>query len=238
VRLLGAILTIDSIGEPRGLHEKVVSMTAPKAIFEAFSISHAQILDGDTSFIDTAFGLYDEDLDIYGVSEGTLTPDTATFENQGDDDTLSRWNWVNFVDVAVKAGYISLPLLSSITGRPIETIVDATAAGAGGPKPQNNVIAMDLWHEDDSNVNAKPMILKCPSRDSRGAARDLIIGLYSVTNLGTMTFDGPVYKDGLKMNLAGTAVRSLYDEKGVAFPDGKKRAGRLLSIGRAKPVTT
>jgi hypothetical protein len=225
------------IGDPRGVHEKVVSMTAPKSIFEAFSISHAQILDGTTSFLDTAFAPYDEDLDIYGVSEGTLSPDTATFENQGDDDTLSRWNWVNFVDVAVKAGYISLPLLAEITGRPITTIVDNTPAGSGGPKPANNVYKFDLWHEDDSNVSAKPMILKCPSKDSRGAARDLIIGLYSVTNLGTMTFDGPVYKDGMKMNLAGTAVKSLYDEKGVAFADGKRRTGVLLSVGRAKPVT-
>jgi hypothetical protein len=212
-------------------------MPAPTPIFEGFSVTHAQLLDGATSFLDTAFAAYDEDLDIYGVSEGSLSPDTATYENQGDDATLSRWNWMNFAEVAIKAGYISLPLLATITGRPMTTIVDNTPAGSGGPKPENNAFKFDIWHEDDSNVASKPMILKCASKDSKGAARDLIIGLYSVTGLGTMTFDGPVYKDGLKMNLLGTAVATMYDEKGIAFTDGKKRAGTLLSVGRAKPVT-
>jgi hypothetical protein len=210
-------------------------MPAPMPIFEGFSVTHAQILDGTSSFLDANFAAYDEDLDIYGVSEGSLTPDTATYENQGDDATLSRWNWMNFAEVAIKAGYISLPLLESITGRSMTTIVDATPVT---PVPENNVFKFDIWHEDDSNVSAKPMLLRCASKDSRGAARDLVIGLYSVTGLGTMTFDGPVYKDGLKMNLLGTAVQSMYDEKGIAFPDGKKRAATLLSVGRAKPVTS
>lgn len=200
-------------------------MTAPTAIFEGFSISHAQILDGTTSFIDTAFAAYDEDLDIFGVADGSLEPDTDSYDNEGDDVVLSTWEWLNKATIAAQAGYISLPVYSSITGRPIIT----TGTGA------NTAHAMDLWHEDDFAAAAKPMILKCPSRDSKGAARDLVIGLYRVS-FGAMTFDGPAFKDGLKANYNGTANFSLYDEEGVPFADGKKRVGRLISVGKTAPV--
>lgn len=200
-------------------------MTAPTKIFEIFSISHAQILDGATSFLDTAFAAYDEDLDIFGVADGSLEPDTDSYDNEGDDVVLSTWEWMTKATVTCQAGYISLPVLASITGRPIVT----TGTGA------TTAHEMDLWHEDDFSQGAKPMILKCASRDSKKAARDAVIGLYAVS-FGPITPEGPSYKEGTKWNYGGTGNFSLYDETGVAFPDGKKRVGRLLSIGKTAPT--
>lgn len=200
-------------------------MTAPSAIFEGFSISHAQIMDGTSTFIETAFAAYDADLDIYGVADGSLEPDTDSYDNEGDNVVLSTWEWLNKATIALQAGYISLPVLASITGRAVTT----TGTGA------STAHAMDIWHEDDFAGSARPMILKCPSRDSLGNARDLVIGLYKVS-FGAMTFDGPAFKDGLKANYNGTANFSLYDETGAAFADGKQKVARLISVGKVAPA--
>lgn len=202
-------------------------MAAPKQIFEGFSLSHAQVLTGAETFIAAAFAAYNEDFDIYGVNSGNLTPDTDSFENNGDDATLSRWEWLNFAELEVQAGYISLPVYETITGRAATT----TASTIVG----NTAYGMDIWHENDFNVASKPMILKMPSKDSAGAVRQLVIGLYKVA-FGPITFEGPEYKEGLKVNYTGTALMSTLDEAGVAFSDGKKRVGRLLSIGSAAPA--
>jgi hypothetical protein len=200
-------------------------MTAPSKIFEGFSISHAQILDGTTDFVAAAFAAYDEDFDIYGVSDASLDPDTDSFDNAGDNVNLSTWNWLNKVDIALQAGYISLPLAAEITGRPVTTL--GTLA--------SSAYRFDIWHEDDYNVSSRPLLLKCPSKDNRGVARDLLIGIYSF-GFGAMTFDGPSDKDGLKVNYNGTANYSLYDEVGTAFPDGKKRVACLVSVGKVVPA--
>jgi hypothetical protein len=55
----------------------------------------------------------------------------------------------------------------------------------------------------------------------------LTIGLYRV-EFAPITFDGPRFKDGLKVNYAGKAVYSPVDEVGATFSDGKKRVGRLM----------
>jgi hypothetical protein len=200
-------------------------VSAPMKIFEGFSISHAAVLDGTQTFVEANYAPYDEDWDVYGVGDGSLDPDSDSFDNEGDDVILSTWDWLNKAGVALQSGYISLPVLSTITTRAITT----TGAGA------DTVHAMDIWHEDDPGAPARALIMRCPSRDVKGAARDLIIGLYRVT-FGALTFDGPAYKDGLKVNLNGTANYSLYDEKGVAFADGKKRVARLISVSKTAPT--
>lgn len=203
-------------------------MTTPKKIFEGFSISHAQIMDGTKTFVEAAFASVTEDYDVYGVSDGSLDPDTDSFDNTGDDAVLSRWQWLNFAQVQVTAGFISLPLLATMTGRSITTTASPTVVG-------NTVYSMDLWHEDTFNVQSRPMMLKVPSRDSQGLVRNLLIGLYRV-DFAPITFDGPAYKDGLKANYGGTAVLTGFDEKGVAFGDGKKRVATLVSVGSAAPA--
>lgn len=190
------------------------------SVVEAFSLSHAQILDGSSTFKEAAALLATpEGLDIYGVNEASLDPDTDDYDNEGDDTVLSKWSWLNNAGLEVQAGYLSFPLISSLTGRPM------SSGGTGNAQ----IFETDLWHEDDFNIPAKPALLRMPSKDKTGAVRSLIIGLYRV-QFGPITFDGPAYKDGLKVNYNGTALFSPVDEKGQAFADGKKRVGRLISM--------
>ena len=193
----------------------------PTTTIEAFSLTHAQILDGSTAFDavttgDTSWG------DIYGVNNASLSPDQDSYDNEGDDAVLSTWNWINKGDVEVQAGYLSFALISNMTGRSI------SSTGSG----DDIVYGMDLWHEDDFNVPRRPMVIRMPSKDSAGAVRYFDIGLYSV-QFAPMTFDGPSYKDGLKVNYNGQALMSAVDELGAAFPDSKRRVGKVIS----RPVT-
>lgn len=194
-------------------------MADPTQIVEGFSLSHAQILDGSTSFVDAALAAGDDEaLDIYGVNNGSLDPSTDQYDNEGDDTVLSSWSWLNYADVTVQAGYLSFPLISTLTNQPV------TSSGSG----DDVIFGIDLWHEDSFNVAPKPMILRVPSKDHMGTVRTLTFGLYRVA-FSPITFDGPTYKDGLKVNYAGRANMSPFDEKGVKFGDGKKRVGRILS---------
>ena len=189
----------------------------PSTIVEAFSLSHVQILDGATAFADvttgsTAWG------DVYGVNDASLDPDTDSYDNEGDDVVRSTWNWLNKAEIAVQAGYVSFALIANMTGRTI------SSTGSG----DSIVYGIDLWHEDDFNVPRKPMIIRMPSKDHLGAVRYLDIGLYTVS-FAPITFDGPQYKDGLKVNYNGQALVSTVDELGAAFSDGKGRVGKLIS---------
>ena len=187
---------------------------------EAFSLSHAQVLDGATAFLAAALatGPVPEAEDVYGVNESSLSPNTDEFEKEGDDVVMSTWSWLNYADVEVQAGYLSFPLIANLTGQSI------SSSGAG----VDQVFGLDLWHEDSFNVAPKPMIVRMPSKDENGVVRNLTIGLYKV-QFAPITFDGPSYKDGLKVNYNGRALFSANDELGVPHADGKKRVGRLLS---------
>lgn len=290
-------------------------------IIEGFSLSHAQILTGGQSFLDALASAAAENEDIYGVNDGSLDPDTSDYENEGDDDVLSRWSWLNFADVSVQSGYLSLPLAAELTGQSIvstdavsavnevQTLTitatggtftltfggqtttalaytasagtiqtalevltnidtnDIVVAGTGGTRtftfaqryagtnvgmlavgtgsltggtatmaqttqgaPASAAVdMMDLWHEDSFNQGTKPMVLRMPAKDRDGQPRTLALGLFKV-NFKPITFEGPSYKDGLKVNWTGTALKSDKDETGVPFADGKKRLARVLSF--------
>lgn len=189
---------------------------APSPVVEAFSLTHAQILDGSTAF--SAVNLSAEAFDVYGVNDASLDPDSDSYDNEGDDAVLSTWNWLNKAEVQVQAGYLSFPLIASLTNRAL------SSSGAG----DSIVYEMDLWHEDDFNVARRPMVIRMPSKDKLGAVRYLDIGLYSVS-FAPITFDGPQYKDGLKVNYSGQALMSSVNELGAPFADGKKRIGKLIS---------
>lgn len=195
-------------------------MAAFSPVIESFSISHAMILDGSTTFL-TALALVGDEWDVYGVNEASLEPDMDEYDNEGDDAVQSTWAWLNKGELSVQAGYVSFPLIGSLTGQSV------TSSTAGG----KTIFGMDLWHEDALNVPPKPALLKMPARDKHGNAADLLIGLYKV-QFKPITFDGPAYKDGLKINYDGNALYSRFDELGVAFADGKQRVGRLLAIQR------
>lgn len=184
---------------------------------EAFSLTHAQILDGETAFSAVTTGSRDWG-DVYGVNDASLEPDSDSYDNEGDDAVLSTWNWLNKAEIQVQAGYLSFALIAGLTGR------DISSSGSG----DNVVMGIDLWHEDDFNVARKPMILRMPSKDDLGTPLTLDIGLYSVS-FNPITFDGPTYKDGLKVNYGGQALMSTVDELGATHADSKRRVGKLIS---------
>jgi hypothetical protein len=188
---------------------------------EAFSVSHAQILATGEDFLTAIASAYNQDTDIYGVKEASIEPDMDSYDNEGDDVILSTWDWLNKAEVTVQAGYVSFPLIAALTGQ-------AISSGTVGGK---QVFGLDLWHEDSLSIPPRPMIIKMPSKDRDGQPADFVIGLYKVA-FKPIQFDGPVYKDGLKINYDGSALYSSVDENGQPFADGKKRVGRLLSIQR------
>ncbi len=176
---------------------------------EGFSISHAAILDATTG-LDALNG------DIYGVSSGGVALSTDSYDNTGDDATLSTWYWFNFADITVQAGYIPFDLLALISGA---TIVSSGTAPA-------DYRAVPLWDEDMQNTAPLPMLIRVPSKDSNGVVRDLDFILYKV-NFQPFSFEGPAYKDGLKLNYTGRAVRSNLNERGQTLV--KPAIGRLIS---------
>lgn len=194
-------------------------MAAFTSTSEAFSVSHAQILASSQTFLEALATAALDNEDIYGVNEASLEPDTDSYDNEGDDVILSTWNWLNKADLTVQAGYMSFPLIAELTG---QTISSSSVNG-------KTTFGLDLWHEDAMNMPPRPAIIVMPSKDKAGNRADFVIGLYKVS-FKPIQFDGPAYKDGMKVNYDGTALYSDVDEKGVKFPDGKKRVGRLLSI--------
>lgn len=206
-----------------------VSSPAPtqSAIFEGFSVSHAQILSGSETFLEALARTDIEGWDVYGVNEASMEPDTDNYDNEGDDAVLSKWNWLNFVELSVQAGYVSFPLISNMTGAPI-----TSTAGAGTTN-----YSIDLWSETMFNIQARPMLIRMPSRDKTGKPCSLVAGLYRV-NFAPITFDGPSYKEGLKVNYNGQAVLSQWDETGTEHTDKDelgatiKKVGKLIAVVR------
>ena len=184
-------------------------------IVEAFSLSHVAILDGTT-------GADAIDGDIYTVNSATIELDADSFDNVGDDLIRSTWNWGNRGNLSVQAGYIPFRLLSLIYGLPV------TSSGSG----VNETFSILAWERKSMNPAPKPVLIRMPSRDKFGVARNLDIILFRV-QFAPFTFDGPAYKDGLKINYSGQALFSDVDEKGNPVLDGNgnptEAIGRLFS---------
>lgn len=190
----------------------------PTSIVEAFSLTHVAVLDGATG-LDS---LLDEG-DLYGVNSASLELDSDSFDNTGDDVILSTWNWANRVNLAVQGGFLSLKNIARLSG----STTKSSGAGAG------QTFSLQLWEQNRMNPAPVPVLVRMPSRDSDGTPRTLDIILYKV-QFGPISFDGPAYKDGLKVNYAGQALFSDYDEAGNPVLDSTsgtptKAIGRLLS---------
>lgn len=182
-------------------------MSAPT--IEGFSITAARILDGTTGAT-ALFG------DIYGVREGTLAVDTGNFDNTGNDSVLSSWFWFNYANLTVQAGYLPFQTIAMLSGSAI------TSSGAGA----TDFYSLPLWNKSSLNQPRKPVLLRIPAKDQLGVVRTLDIVLYSV-QFQPITFDGPTYKDGLRINYGGRALMSAFDEVGAALPEPS--IGRLVS---------
>jgi hypothetical protein len=106
--------------------------------------------------------------------------------------------------------------------------VATTTPGTGGL--DETTYSIPLWTETSFNTPPKPMIIVVPSRDSVGNVREFVFGLAKV-QFAPITFDGPKYKDGLKVNYTGRSLLTDRDETGGAWADNpnRKRVGVLLS---------
>lgn len=171
--------------------------------FEAFSVSHAAILNGSTGA---------EAADIYGVREGSVSVDSDSYDNTGDDAVLSNWFWFNYAELTISSGYIPFSVISLMTGAPVSSAGD--------------VWTMPLWTMSSNNQPSRPVLIRVPSKDSAGEIRTMDIILFRV-QFQPISFDGPTYKDGLVLNYSGRAVVSPVDEKGTALPE--KAIGRLVN---------
>ena len=172
-------------------------------IFEAFSVSHAAILDG-TSGAEAA--------DIYGVREGSVSVDSDSYDNTGDDAVLSNWFWFNYAEVTISSGYVPFNVISLLIGAPVTSTGDTWS--------------MPLWTQSSLNQPSRPVLIRVPSKDSAGEVRSMDIVLFRVQFM-PISFDGPTYKDGLVLNYSGRAVVSPVDETGTDLPE--KAIGRLLN---------
>lgn len=228
---------------------------------EAFSVSHAALLDGTT-------GAEAVDGDIFGVRSASLAADIGNFDNTGDDAVLSSWFWFNFATITVESGFIPFDLLSLLTGTPTKDYVDLAAYTAGtdvGPKPvrssfptgttgdtsyatalatyttaytaaqasPGHIFEQELWPEQSMNTAPMPVLVRMPSKDSKGRIRLLDFVLYRV-QFSPINFTGPSYKTGLTVNYSGRAVMSDVDETGNSLgtlPDGRaiRSVGRLIN---------
>ena len=183
---------------------------------EGFSLSHAAILNGSTG-IEEEFG------DIYGINSGSMELDQDSFDNTGDDTILSTWYWANKVNLTIQAGYIPFETISLITG----SVIKSSGSGA------NQSFEIPLWEENAMNTQPRPMLVRVPSKDKLGAVRVLDFILFKV-QFQPISFDGPAYKEGLKVNYNGSALFSDTDEKGNPVLDSRtgepaKAVGRLIS---------
>lgn len=172
-------------------------------IFEAFSVSHAAILNGATGA---------EAADIYGVREGSVSVDSDSYDNTGDDAVLSNWFWFNYAEVTISSGYVPFNVISILTGAPVSSTGDTWS--------------MPLWTQSSMNQPTRPVLIRVPSKDSAGAVRTMDIVLFKVQFM-PISFDGPTYKDGLVLNYSGRAVVSPVDEKGAVLTE--KAIGRLVN---------
>lgn len=172
---------------------------------ESFSITHAMILDGVTRAEDVPLVTTDgANGDIYAVESGTLTADIANYDNTGDDTIRSRWYWLNFATIQVTAGFLTWPTYTSLTG---EAITSSSVGGGG------QIYRAPLWTTRSMNVAPHPVLLRCEAKTHAGDLRYLDFVLYKV-QFSPISFQGPEYKTGLKINYSGTGLSTTLDETG------------------------
>lgn len=194
---------------------------------EAFSVSHAAILNGTTranSIVNSGSADLTPWGDVYGIREGSLEVDTDSYDNTGDNAVLSTWFWFNYATLTISGGYMPFELIQGLTGAVM------TSSGAA----PNDLYELPIWNDVSLNQPTRPVLIRCPSKDSAGTVRNLDIVLYKV-QFQPISFDGPAYKDGLVVNYNGKALISSTYEDGTALPNQPgtttpdRALGRLIS---------
>ena len=184
-------------------------MAAVTKILEGFSVTHAAILDGDT-------GAEELNGDIYGIENANITPDFGSYENVGDDMVISNWDWFNKATIAIQSGYLPFDLIALIYGSSI------SSSGSGASIRYD----LPLWEKRGSNIVTRPLQVRCEAKDSNGNVRwwDFV---FFKAKFKPISFTGPAYKDGLKINYEATVLMSSVDEAGVVL--AYEAVGRIVS---------
>lgn len=178
-------------------------------IIEAFSVTHAAILDGDT-------GAEEVNGDIYGVENASIAPDLGSYDNVGDDVVKSTWKWFNKATISIQAGYVPFDLLNLIFG-------PTTSSSGSGASLRHE---QPLWEKQGQNVTTKPLLIRCEAKDSNKNTRWFEFIFYSC-QFAPISFTGPAYKDGLKINYTAEALMSSTNEAGETLT--YEAVGRLIS---------
>jgi len=191
-------------------------MSTPTKTIEAFSVSHAAILKGTLDIGDA--GTEETYGDIYGVDTGTITVTVGTYKNTGDDVVKSVWKYIEDAEISIRGGFIPFDLINLITGSSI------SSSGSGDDLRWD----IPFWEKEWNNLTPKPVVIKCPSKDSDGNVRDFYIVLYKVY-FGDFSLEGLGYKEGVKISYNGTAVMADTDEAGRSL--SREAIGRFVSMG-------
>jgi hypothetical protein len=166
-------------------------------IFEGFSVSHAAILDGTTGA---------EAASVYGVHTASIAANTGNFDNTGDDTILSTWYWIDYATLTVEGGYVPFSTIALLT----------TSTQVSSGSSPNDYFSLPLWEAASANVPPKPVKITLPSKDSAGTVRNMDYVLFKV-QFSPISFTGPVYKSGLRLNYTGRAIMSNVDETGATL---------------------
>lgn len=178
----------------------------PNPNVTSFSLSHAAILDGETTA---------ELADLFGVNEGSLELESDSYDRTGDDAILSTTRWITKGTLSLKTNYVPLDLMASLYGTPV-------VSGAEG-------LTIQMWTESAMNIKPYPVVVQAPGEDEDGNLNTMKFVLYKV-KFGQISFDQFMsYKEGLAVDLSGDALLSDKDEVGSDFADGLgKRIGKIV----------
>lgn len=190
-------------------------MTEPNKQIEVFSISHAAILAGNEDA--QAVGAEETYGDFYGVDSGSISANIGNYKNTGDDRIISVWRYIEDVDVSIKGGFLPFDLINLVFGATI------SSSGSGDNLRWDVPFLEEKWN----NIAPRPVLVRCPSKDSDGNIRDFDMVLYEV-HFGPIQLEGLAYKEGVKISWNGTAVISSTDEAGNTL--SRKAVGRFMSV--------
>lgn len=172
----------------------------PAVFLEGFSITHAAILDGETSADEAA------KRDFYGVQSASVSANAESYEEKSNDIVIGTWNDISSIEIEVNSGFMSLSIFDRFS-------IEDT-------KP----LLLDLWNPSAINPVHVPILFRIPSRNQNGVYFNFDIVLFNV-KLKPYSIDSLSYKEGLRVSYKGQAFLSDVNE--VGEPLGTRSFGSM-----------
>lgn len=173
---------------------------------EGFSITYAGILPPGQ---DPSQGT------IFGVRSAQISPQWITTATSMDDQVIAVWNAPGAVQVAIQGGFMPWDVLAVLAG---------TAVSSSGAAPAD-YYSLPLFRQ--AVTGQFPLVLRASGKDAAGNLRVIQFLAYAA-QFGPLTFDGPIYKNGLAVSYTATLLLSDADETGQQLPD--RAYGRVMSM--------